>query len=82
MRPVFDGVYYDPEKSSLVVSVISKRKEAVAVCERMAEHFGAWMGNFFIRKGYHERTCRSLLECLGESAWDLTRHGSHFDPNT
>ena len=82
LGPIFDGVYYDPDRMSLVVSVISVRKEARAVCERMKEHFGAWMGNFFIQQGYHERTVSSLLDCLGEGAWALTRFGSHFDPNT
>ena len=40
-RPVFDGVYHDLNRLSLVVSVIAKRKEARTVCERMREHFSA-----------------------------------------
>ena len=35
-----------------------------------------------MQQGYHERTVSSLLDCLGEGARDLTRYGSHFDPNT
>ena len=35
-----------------------------------------------MQQGYHERTISSLLDCLGEGAWNLTRYGSQFDPNT
>ena len=75
-------MYYDPNRLSLIVSVIAKRKEVRAVCERMREHFRAWMGGFLIQQRYHERTIESLLDCLGEDAWDVTRFGSSFDPDT
>ena len=66
--PVMDGVYYDPNRLSLAVSIIAKRKEARAVCERMREYFSAWMDGFLVQQRYHERTIESLLDCLGEDA--------------
>ena len=55
--------------TSWSVMDFDKRKEAMAVCERMREHFSAWMGGSYIDQGYHECTAKSLLEYLGDGAW-------------
>ena len=85
LKPVFDGVYINTDVNhcgTVSVMIVSDRREAWCIYEKMAKCPFAWLYGYWVSLGYAESMIRSIMDGLGPNTYHLAKHGSRFNLET
>ena len=81
LKPVFDGVYINTDehhRGTVSVMVVSDRREAWVIYEKMAKCPFAWLYGYWVSLGYADGMIRSIMDGLGPKAYYLAKLAFHL----